>query len=207
LEADLITDWQIMRVAAEAAARDGSYCEAERLWLGALEFAEELAPSDPDLLYYTLESLAEVLWRNRRFDLAAPLCIRLFVAYVKRKSIDHLDVGLIAHNLALIYHQWDKPADAERFYKLAIQVLGLKLGTRNDRFIALLEAYTKLLSHNNRTRDCRLIQSYISQRVQGRWTKSGTWEAYDKKLSRYQSISTPNFARVVPTVTVAGTVR
>lgn len=197
---ELSTDWQVMRAGAEEAAREGCYVEAERLWLSALEYAEELGVSDPHLLYYTLESLAEVLWFNHRYDLAAPICIRLLVAYVQRSTIDHLDVGLMAHNLALIYHQWGKPVDAERFYKVAIQVLGLRLGTRNERFIALLESYTKLLSNNNRARDARLIRSYVEQRVPGRWTRSGTWEAYDKHLSTYQTIATSAFERVVPTL-------
>jgi tetratricopeptide (TPR) repeat protein len=195
-----------MRAAAEDAACQGSYVEAERMWLSALEYAEELGIADPHLLYYTLESLAEVLWLNQKYQLAAPICVRLLVAYVQRSSVDHLDVGWMAHNLALIYHQWGKPIDAERFYKVAIQVLGLRLGTRNDRFIALLESYTKLLSDNNRARDARLIRSYVEQRMPGRWTRSGTWEAFDKHLSTYQTIATPAFERVLPTLETAQSV-
>jgi tetratricopeptide (TPR) repeat protein len=193
---DLNDEWQILRAAAEAETTEGSYAEAERLWLSALELAEEIGPRNYDQLYYTLESLAEVLWLNRRFELAAPVCRRLLSSYMERSSADHLDVGLMAQNLALIYHQWNKYYEAERFYKVAVQVVGLRLGTRHKRFVTLLESYTKLLAVTKREHDARLLQSYITQRVPGRWTRSGTWEAYNKSLAAYESTGRPSFERV-----------
>jgi len=193
---DLNDEWQILRAAAEAETIEGSYAEAERLWLAALECVEEIGRRNPDQLFYTLESLAEVLWLNRRYDLAAPVCRRLLTSYLDRSSADHLDVGLMAQNLALIYHQWNKPFEAERFYKIAVQVVGLRLGTRHRRFVTLLESYTKLLSMTNRDHDAHVLQSYITQRVPGRWTKSGTWEAYNKQLAAYETNGSPSFERV-----------
>src|SRR5437868_2579102 len=119
--------WEIYRASAEQAMQRGNFEDAENTWLSALEEAEDLGEDNPRLVL-TLESLAEVFWRQRKFHQAAPICRRVLRIYETLLGADHLDVAVIANNLAMLYHSWQKYGEAAPYYQKALLIKSKGLG-------------------------------------------------------------------------------
>ena len=124
--------WKIYRASAELCVKASQHADAEKLWLSALEVAEDYGP-DHAMLTTSLEGLAEVFWYQGKHESAAPICRRLLRMYEQKLGHHHPDVGTMAYNLALLYHSWGKYVEAEPFYKLAMSIKTRVLGGRHPR--------------------------------------------------------------------------
>lgn len=169
--------WEIYRVAAQQAQQKGNLEQAEKSWLAALEEAEDFGLNSPKLTM-TLESLGEIYWHQRKFSLAAPICRRVLKIYTDTLGEDHLDVGVIANNLAMLYHCWDKYEEAEEFYKLALGIKRKNLGTDHPDVINLLGNYANLLNQMKRPEDAEKLKAEADEVSVNNWKRSGTWIAF-----------------------------
>jgi tetratricopeptide (TPR) repeat protein len=173
----LVNDiWKIYRASAESCVKAGQYSEAERLWLAALEVAEDYGP-DNAMLTTSLEGLAEVFWYQGKHEFAAPICRRLLRLYEQKLGHHHPDVGTMAYNLALLYHSWGKYVEAEPFYKLSMSIKTRVLGGRHPEVVSLLGNYADLLLMLDRVEEARELKA-LSEKVKATsWRKTGNWQA------------------------------
>ena len=113
--------WLSYKEQAERAIQQNKLEHAESLWYAALQDAEGFPVNDPRLTI-TLECLAEVLFKQRKYAQAEPLCARTLQIYEVTIGPEHPDVGILANNLAMLYHMQDKFEDAERLYLSLIHI-------------------------------------------------------------------------------------
>jgi tetratricopeptide (TPR) repeat protein len=168
--------WKIYRASAESCVKAGQYADAERLWLAALEVAEDYGP-DNAMLTTSLEGLAEVFWYQGKHEFAAPICRRLLRMYEQKLGHNHQDVGTMSYNLALLYHSWGKYVEAEPFYKLSMSVKTRVLGGRHPEVIALLGNYADLLLMLDRVEEARELKALAEKVKATSWKKTGNWQA------------------------------
>jgi len=154
--------WDVYRAAAEKARSTGDYGSAEQQWLSALELAEELGEDSPKLTI-ALENLVEVLWYQQKFSQAAPILRRLMRIYQRRHGKQHFDVGIIANNMAMLYHAWGKHADAEPFYLKALAIKRDYLGDEHPETVSIMCKYADLLLLLKRDDEARRLQDYVEQ--------------------------------------------
>jgi tetratricopeptide (TPR) repeat protein len=137
VQAASIAKWSVYKAAAEAAQLFFDYDAAELNWLAALEEAEGLPPGKS--IVVTLENLASVYFTMGKLAQAAPLMRRVLRIYQDNMGEDHADVAVIANNLAILYHSWEKFPDAAQYYNLALSIKG-KLVKATDPQIVQLKA-------------------------------------------------------------------
>lgn len=153
--------WNVYRAAAQKAVSEGCHADAEAHWLSALEIAESC--DDVAILIATLENLVEVFWHQKKFSLAAPVLRRLLRIYEQRFGSDHFDVGIIANNMAMLYHAWGKYPEAEVFYKRALSIKQRPLGPQHPEVLGILEKYANLLVLLNRDEEARQLESRVRE--------------------------------------------
>jgi tetratricopeptide (TPR) repeat protein len=107
----------------------------------------------------------------------APVCKRLLKLYSDTLGPDHLDTAIIAHNLAMLYHSWGKLPQAEPYYRRALKIKTQVLGQRNPEVMTLLGHYTAMLYQMNRAAEAEQLRATAIQVSNGRFTRSGRWEA------------------------------
>lgn len=166
--------WYIYRAAAEREHDAGNGPAAEKLWLSALEEAEDLPMSDARLTV-TLESLAEIYFSRNDYLKAAAVCRRICKIYEDALGVSHADVGTICGNLALIYYRWGRFDQAERFYRQSISILLPVYGSEDQRMVKLLKEFADFLME---AEDAK--KNPPEQRVEktaGRWERTGRWQA------------------------------
>lgn len=168
--------WEVLNASAEKAIKLDNYEEGESLALAALEVAEEFESEDRRLSV-TLEILAEIYYVQSKYGQGAPICKRLLKLYTKTLGPDHLDTGIIAHNLAMLYHSWGKLSQAEPYYKQALKIKSDKYGPRHLEVLTLLGHYTTLLYQTNRAMEAEKLRAQAIAVSSGRFTRSGRWEA------------------------------
>lgn len=165
--------FDVYRAAALKASARGDHAEAEKQWLAALELAE----SDEDetaRLTPTLESLAETFWYQQKFDLAALILRRLLRNYERRLGKKHFDVGIVANNMAMLYHAWGKYAEAEPFYRQALDIKEGILGKTHPDVAVILGNYRDLLTVLKRDDEARKLDAFVLLRLQApEWRRSG----------------------------------
>lgn len=169
--------WYVYRASAEQARLKGDLGAAETSWLAALEEAEDYGQHSPRLTT-TLEGLSEVYWLEGKFGLAAPICRRLLRIYESTLGREHLDVGIIANNLAMLYHTWQKFEEAELYYKRALEIKRKQLGPDHMEVVTLLANYSALLHRQNRINEAQKIKAAAEEVSEGGWKKSGTWKVF-----------------------------
>lgn len=150
--------YDVYRAAAQAALSARDYASAEEHLLASLELAE--SGFDEARLTATLENLAEVLWYQGKYALAAPLLRRLLRKYVSRLGPDHFDVAIVANNMAMLYHTWGKNAEAEPFYKQALAIKERVLGKNHPETKLILGNYCNLLVLLDRQHEAQMLDPH-----------------------------------------------
>jgi tetratricopeptide (TPR) repeat protein len=168
--------WEVLCASIEEALRDEKFEDAENLALSALEEAEDFDRTDRRLSV-TLESLSEIYYLQGKYAQGAPVCKRLLKLYGETLGDDHLDTGIIAHNLAMLYHSWGKLAQAEPQYKKALKIKTQIMGKGHPEVLTLLGHYTTLLYQTNRAAEAEQMRASAIALSRGRFTRSGRWEA------------------------------
>jgi tetratricopeptide (TPR) repeat protein len=169
------TTWDQYRVSADRAFSEGDYAGAETMWLAALKKAESFGEADPRLCV-TLECLAEVLFKQAKYDEAEPPCQRVLSIYEKMMGKSHPDVGIVSNNLAMIYHARKDYASAEKYYKQALPIRSKALGGSHPAVLNLIFNYTHLLTTTGRKAEAEKLKAYALP-SKGRWTRSGSYQA------------------------------
>jgi tetratricopeptide (TPR) repeat protein len=168
--------WEVLCASVESALDNEDYDQAEELALAALEEAEEWELSDRRLSI-SLECLSEIYYMQAKYSNGAPVCKRLLKLYSDTLGPDHLDTAIIAHNLAMLYHSWGKLPQAEPYYRKALKVKTQVLGQRHPEVMTLLGHYTAMLYQMNRAAEAEQLRATAIQVSNGRFTRSGRWEA------------------------------
>jgi hypothetical protein len=76
----------------------------------------------------------------------------------KTAGPDNLDVAASANELALLYNCEEKYADAEIFYKKAIQIREKNLGPEHPDVIRTREIYAAMLRHEGHKTEAHAIE-------------------------------------------------
>lgn len=168
--------WEVLSASVEEALAKEEFTQAEELALAALEEAEDFEQSDRRLSI-TLECLSEIYYMQGKYSLGAPVCKRLLKLYAETLGPDHMDTAIISHNLAMLYHSWGKLAQAEPYYKRALKVKGQVLGQRHPEVMTLLGHYTAMLYQMGRAAEAEQLRATAVGVSNGRFTRSGRWEA------------------------------
>lgn len=170
--------WEKYRADAEKALRTGDAPEAEALLFAALQEAEQMPENDPRLTV-SLEGLAEFYWNHQKHFQAEVLCRRILHIYEDAMGKDHIDVAILANNLAMLCHLQKKYMDAEVLYKQTLSIKTKVLGPNHPDVIKVLENYANLLTATHRTAEAEHLKVCAQSITNGRWRRSGTWKAFE----------------------------
>lgn len=161
--------WYVYKSSAEIELREGNLPAAERLWLAALEEAEEFSTTDVRLLV-TLESLSEIYFEQDQFLQSAAVARRLLQIYMTSSLASKSDIGTMAQNVALIYRGWQRFDKAIQFYETALDNFSTVFDQSNSVIVGLkndLEATREQLSRG----------PTVPQEKRGRMSRTGSWDA------------------------------
>ncbi len=166
------SEWDHYRTAAVKATERENYFLAQALWLAALDEAKDYRFDDPRL-NLTLESLAEVYWKQLKYDKAEPLCKRLLQIWEKVLGPDHADVATAANNLAMLCERQGKHVEAAILYQ---QVLGINeklLGANHPDLENIRQSWFKARQMAQKEVELKVAKA------EGRWNKSGWYRAHN----------------------------
>lgn len=169
------SDWEHYQKAARKATENQNFFQAQAMWLAALDEAADFEFGDPRLMT-TLECLAEIYWRRRKYEKAEPLCKRLLEIAKTFNGPDHRDVALAANNLALVCDRQGKHVEAAMLFQEALMISEAILGPNHPDIIIIRE---------NHARARQMAQKQIERKVeksQRKWSTSGWWRAYQHEL-------------------------
>jgi Flp pilus assembly protein TadD len=175
--------WEQARLQGEAAALAGDWPNAERSWHAAVKAAESFPARDPRLCK-SLESLAEVYWKQGKYNLAEPLSRRVLGIYESILGTNHPDVGFVANNLGMLYHAQGNLKSAAALYDRALLLLVSKLGPQHPSIFNLETNLKNVLIALGRTADAEAVKVKLQAAQQERWSRSGTYEAYTVENER-----------------------
>ncbi len=133
------SDWETYRKTALKAMEMENYFYAQALWLAALDEASDFDDEDPRVLT-TLENLAHVYWKRKKYDKSEPLCMRIFKISEKLLGKEHLDVARAANNLALVCERQGKFTEAAVLYQEVLRVMETALGSDHGDVLATRES-------------------------------------------------------------------
>lgn len=136
------SEWDHYRSAAVKATEQENYFSAQALWLAALDEAKDF-PSDDPRLSLTLESLAEVYWKQLKYDKAEPLCKRLLQIWESVLGPDHADVAVAANNLAMLCERQGKHVEAALLYQQVIGINEKILGANHPDLEVIRRSWTQ----------------------------------------------------------------
>jgi tetratricopeptide (TPR) repeat protein len=173
---DAMREWTELMNEGDMALMAEDFPAAEKCFKKALETARIFDESDGRLMM-TLESLTEVLWQQEKYDEAEPLCKLTLEVYESQLGPTHYDVGIIANNLAMLYHTVDKFEQAEPFYKRALAIRTATEGTSNPEVITLMNNYANLLQSTNREKEAKNLRAHILSLTSGKWNRCGQFKA------------------------------
>ena len=158
------------------AVKENNTLQAEQHLRKALKATEDFDADDPRITD-TLEILSEVLWRNGKIAEAEPLCERTLKFYEATLDANHIDIGVIVNNLAMLYHALDKHEEAEPLYKRAISIRSTAQGTSHPDVVAVLNNYANLLYLTQRETEAVNLKNYVRSITSGKWNKVGQFKA------------------------------
>lgn len=158
------------------AVKENNTLQAEQHLRKALKATEYFDDNDPRITD-TLEILSEVLWRNGKIAEAEPLCERTLKYYEGTLDPNHIDIGVIVNNLAMLYHALDKHEEAEPLYKRAISIRSTAQGTSHPDVVAVLNNYANLLYLTQRETEAVNLKNYVRSITSGKWNKVGQFKA------------------------------
>ncbi|HEY9774196.1 MAG TPA: tetratricopeptide repeat protein [Planktothrix sp.] len=168
--------WYIFRAAASQALAAREYAKAEALWYAALEEAEDYGEHSPRLTD-TLEGLGEVEFRLEKYLNATAICKRLLRVYCEVLGPDHLNVGVISKNLAMLYECIGRKDDAVPLYENAVRLYKSHMGVEDPQVHAIAAAFSCLLLELGRSEEAINLQKDLDSTDYDseEWRKSGTW--------------------------------
>ena len=170
--------WDRYRADADKAVRAGNDQEAESFLFAALQEAEQMPEGDPRRTV-SLESLAEFYWNQQKHFHAEVLCRRILTIYENALGKEHIDVAILANNLAMLCHLQKKYIDAEALYKQTLSIKTRVLGPNHPDVIKVLENYANLLMATHRAAEAEHLKVCAQSITNGRWRRSGTWKAFE----------------------------
>lgn len=169
--------WENSRAQGEAAVVEEDWPKAEFFWQAAVRAAESFPIRDPRLCK-SLESLAEVYWKQAKYNMAEPLSRRVLGIYEAVLGKNHPDVGFVANNLGMLYHAQGNLKTAATLYERALPLLVAKLGAQHPSVFNLETNLKNVLMALGRTEDAEAVKLKLSAAQQKRWTRSGKFEVY-----------------------------
>ncbi len=191
---DLDDKWKGCWAAVRQAIAEGKGEQAEALLYATLVIAEGFEPDDQRLIM-TLECLAEVQFRQKRFAKAEQVCKRVIMIYERKFGPQHADVGVFINNLGLIYHQQKKFFMAETEYQKALAIQAKALGQSHPHTVNVMANYARLLKETHRQAEARHMDACIKgAAVEANWTQSGSYKAYE--LANNESLAPDALSRV-----------
>jgi len=167
------SDWEKFRIAGAKAMEEGSFLEAQAMWLAALDETSDFRFDDPRLIM-TLENLAEVYWRRNKFDKAEPLCKQILQISESILGPEHTDVALAANNLGLVCEKQGKHAEAAILFQQAMVIGERFLGADHPDVVNIRESHAKARHMAQRELEQKLEKGHA------RWNRSGWWKVYQK---------------------------
>ena len=176
----MTSKWDSYRASAEKAMQMGRVDNAESYMYAALTEAEDFPKDDPRLLW-TIERLAEILFRQQKYDQAEYMCKRAIETYEIYFGADHPDVGILTNNLAMLCHLQRKMDDAELLYKRALDMQTKTLGVNHPEVRNLLGNYANLLQSTHREAEAEHMRKMAKGITTGKWNTSGTYKAFTKQ--------------------------
>ncbi len=169
--------WENARAQGEAAVVAEDWVKAEFFWQAAVRAAESFPIRDPRLCK-SLESLAEVYWKQAKYNMAEPLSRRVLGIYEAVLGKNHPDVGFVANNLGMLYHAQGNLKTAATLYERSLPLLVAKLGTQHPSVFNLETNLKNVLIALGRTEDAEAVKMKLASAQQKRWTRSGKFEVY-----------------------------
>lgn len=152
------SDWEAYRKTAIKAMEMDNFFYAQALWLAALDESSDFDDEDPRVLT-TLESLAHVYWKRKKYDKSEPLCMRIFKISEKLLGKDHLDVARAANNLALVCERQGKHTEATVLYQEVLRVMEAQLGFDHPDVLATRESLANAKRESHRQLEQKLQKS------------------------------------------------
>lgn len=152
------SDWEAYRKTALKAMEMDNYFYAQALWLAAMDEATVFEDEDPRVLT-TLENLAHVYWKRKRYAKAEPLCMRIFKISEKLLGKEHLDVARAANNLALVCERQGKFTEAAVLYQEVLRVMELTLGQDHADVLATKESHANAIRESHKQLEQKLQKS------------------------------------------------
>lgn len=171
--------WDNARIHGEAAVAAEDWQKAEFFWQAAVRAAESFPIRDPRLCK-SLESLAEVYWKQGKYNLAEPLSRRVLGIYEVVLGTNHPDVGFVANNLGMLYHAQGNLKTAVTLYERSLPLLVSKLGTQHPSIFNLETNLKNVLIALGRNDDANAVKEKLIDAQQKRWTRSGKFEAFHR---------------------------
>lgn len=152
------SDWDDYRKTALKAMETDDYFYAQALWLAAMDEASVFEDDDPRVLT-TLENLAHVYWKRKKYEKSEPLCKRIFKISERLLGKDHLDVARAANNLALVCERQGKYTEAAVLYQEVLRVMELTLGTDHADVLATRESHASAIKMSHKQLEQKLQKS------------------------------------------------
>jgi tetratricopeptide (TPR) repeat protein len=152
------SDWETYRKTAVKAMEMDNYFYAQALWLAALDEASEFEDEDPRVLT-TLENLAHVYWKRKKYGKSEPLCMRIFKISEKLLGKEHLDVARAANNLALVCERQGKFTEATVLYQEVLRVMEIALGSDHADVLATRDSLANAKKESHKQLEQKLQKS------------------------------------------------
>lgn len=170
------SEWEQYRAAAMKASERENYFLAQALWLAALDEAKDYR-FDDRRLSLTLESLAEVYWKQLKYDKAEPLCKRLLQIWENVLGPDHADVAVAANNLAMLCERQGKHVEAALLYQQVVGINEKLLGANHPDVENIRQSWTRA-----RQRAQKQVELKVAK-AEGKWNRSGLHRAHQPEQS------------------------
>jgi tetratricopeptide (TPR) repeat protein len=189
--------------AGDTALEDENFASAERKYQAAYEILQANSIED-DRLTMTLESLGEALWKQGKFEEAQPYCEMTLALYENLLGPKHDDVGIVAHNLAMLYHANKNNAKAEEMYKRALSIRSSIVGSSHPESLSIMTNYANLLHSIKRDVEATNMRNHVRSLSSGRWSACGQFKALTapqaKQTEDARTTGTLVYERLVETV-------
>jgi tetratricopeptide (TPR) repeat protein len=137
--------WQSLDSLASSCLDCKQYDQAEAYGKRAVELAKLLS-LDPRCLASSLNTVSGAYYYQRRFAEAEPISTQILTIYNKKQGREHVDVGMAASNLAMIYHAQGKFDLAVMLYERAVEISTKILGPEHPTVIELIANHAVALA-------------------------------------------------------------
>jgi tetratricopeptide (TPR) repeat protein len=178
---ELENNWRTFRRAGALFVVEQKYSQAEDCWKQALELSERGLFGRYRRL--VLEDLAELYWISGKAAKAETMTLMALEFSQIDLGANHPDVALLLKNLAMLYEIQERFDKAEECFKRAIGILATIYGSKHDEIKALLPNYATVLERLGKAEEASQLRKQAGAGMSLSWSKSGTWQAFDKSLT------------------------